>query len=224
MQLTAHIFDIRSVAIGKRQTHLQMYFVAFGLVNKYPDNTAFYMTKVTVHCDSDQSSQITVFFDQTTVYQHLSHVLDVSPNGQFAVSCTDESLLIFDLTTLQKRSQKIFDRQSKFRPAALEISNQFIFLAGYNENDMYVNKLYLFTFTTDYNITIADLWMYQKITEMQGRYLLGVTDGNSETPLRILLALQYPNAVHLLTVNQSILQLQNISFMSLNAIDVAWLN
>jgi hypothetical protein len=51
IQLKLTRSSLRSVAIGKRQTDSQMYFVAFGTVGRYQSDYIFYMTKVTIYCN-----------------------------------------------------------------------------------------------------------------------------------------------------------------------------
>ena len=227
MHLILNESEPRSIAIGKRQTASQMYFVTFGTRDKVWPDYGFYMTKVTVDCNnSNQSSQNTVFFDNTTFHQPLSYVFDVSPDGHFAISCTDKSLLIFDLNTLQNFSYKM-DWRPDFRPMDVKINGRYVFVAGYNENDLQLRILYLLTLNTssntNYSVTFDDEWIWKgdDLGRMPGRFSLSVT---SDVTPRILLVVNNPNAVHLLIVNES-LQLHYISSsMRLEALDVAWVN
>ena len=142
LTLTLAQSNFLSIATGKQQTDSELYFVAFGTVSKSTADSIFYMTKMTIRCNSSQSTQETVFFDNSTFHQTLSLAFDVSTDGRFALGCTDESLLILDLNTLRNSSHKIFDCSSLFRLQTLKVSNQYVFIAGYSETAMNVSVLY----------------------------------------------------------------------------------
>lgn len=192
-----------------------MYFVVFGVVDHLPSPDSYHMTKINVHCNGIQAYQDTVFFNETTMSSDLSYIVRVNPNGKFALSCTHESILLFDLITLQNFARKIFDSKLQFWPEALSISDKFIFLGGYHKTERYESKLYLLILTTDYNVTIADVWSGKTIF---GRY------PDNTLSVNILWALNEPDTVYLFTVNQSRPQFQHISFMLTRATVVAWLN
>ena len=224
IRLTPPYLNPVILAIGNRQTEHQMYFVIYGFLSNPQNNPAHYgMQKISVQCNASEYNHDIVLFNSRKDTLDIPLVLDVSPDGRFALSFTEESLVIFDLITLQNFSQKFFDWEEKFRPGALKISNKFIFIAGYSENVIDLNKLYLLTLTSDYKATIIDEWSTEKDIRNIPFYSLSVTDDDGTIAPRILLRITYPAGVHLLTVNQSAVKLEYISSkMSLKAIDVAW--
>ena len=226
VQLTLNESNLNSVAIGKRQSESQMYFVVFGTIGER-QIYAYHMTKVTVPCNSSgQVSTDSVYFDNTTFRDAASPMFDVSPDGRFALGSTDQSVLIFDLTTLQHSSRRI-DWLQNFRPMAVEISDRYALIAGYSENDIEIRMLYLLTVNfesaTNCNVTLDGVkkWNGQGLGRGSTVYSLSVSgDANP----RILLALTYPSAVHLLIVNES-MQLHHISsHTGINALLVTWLH
>ncbi|UJR18347.1 hypothetical protein I4U23_005249 [Adineta vaga] len=202
IQLELSNLNHRSVALGKEQTNSQLYFVVQGMNSS---NSMYFMTKVTVNCNNTQSKQDTVFFSNTTFYEPTSHVLDVNPNGEFAYSCTDESILVFDLIHLTSYSYKLFNWSSQFVPTILKVDhNQHIFLLGCNRTFRSVGILYLIVLNINHSFAITD----QRTEDPQdgfkaGQNLMMDIFNDNQTNTRIILTLSRRAMTYLFTVNQS---------------------
>ena len=223
VQLTLTLSKFRSLAIGKRQNESQSYFVLYGAIDPREPYDTLYMTKVTVSCDNSQlSSQDTVLFDNSTFSEIFFLKSDVSPDGCYALGVTPRSLLMFDLNTLQNSTYPI-SFKALFRPRAIQITDHYVFIAGYSERQAELGIIYLltinFTSGTDYRVTIHDMWISNRNFTL-GTILLSAT--NHINP-QIFLATRHPPTIYLLTVNES----QKLHYISskqpLEVLSISWM-
>ncbi|CAF1048842.1 unnamed protein product [Adineta steineri] len=212
-------FDLKpvySVSIGREQTQSQLYFVLSGIINK----STFYMSKITVNCHNNTDEILlkeTVFFEK----YRMSHMItSVDPHGRFAVGLTNTSLLYYDLINLQNFSLDMTWPDSKiFLPLAVDISNQFIYIAGYSSSkildeeeekvEVIVDiKVYLLSIEDKYMIKFYDVWLAdQRFINPMIKLSLRVNSNNEH----VLVGIPSINTVHLFITNKTLNRLIHVS-------------
>jgi hypothetical protein len=228
-----------SVAVGSRQSQFQTWFVVFEKVDAAADEYLFYMTKVTVNCNSSEVERKSVFFDRSTYSKHNNYIGDVDPDGRFALAFTDRAVLFYDLATLQQWNHSM-SWSTNFLPMAIEITNRFVFVAGiFTANRSERLLLHLMTVNyrnTGFNMTIVDTWNFTlnlgpPHLEKDASQIL-LRSAKSHLDEKVALGLRNPPTFYLFTVNES-LQLhlagskaersrEQLGFVRLGG--VAWLN